>query len=141
MIKLAVDGQEGYALVLGLPRQTFVSGASMVLGDERHGPVKHASIWKARRERARCRDVGLLVGAGHELGEVIRGEERPGHRRSPAVEGPDVVKDLRLPELVVDDAVEIGVVLGEVARGVLEIPEEVSADFHAAGSAQGQAYS
>ena len=36
--------------------------------------------------------------------------------------------DLRLPERVVDDAVDVGVVLGEVAGGVLEVPEEVRAD-------------
>src|ERR1700739_4456874 len=65
---------------------------------------------------------------GHQVGQIVRGEERSWHRRSPAIEGPDVVPYLRLPELVVDDAVHVGVVLAEVARGVFEIPEEVGPD-------------
>src|ERR1700740_2282283 len=65
---------------------------------------------------------------GHQLGQVVWGEGTSWPRRSPAIEGPDVVPYLRLPELVVDDAVHVGVVLAEVARGVLEIPEEVGPD-------------
>src|SRR6266481_6013450 len=64
----------------------------------------------------------------HQLGEVVRGEKRSWHWRSPAIQRPDVVPDLGVPELVVDYAVHVGVVLAEVACGVFEVPEEVGPD-------------
>src|SRR5271166_606763 len=68
------------------------------------------------------------VRAGHQRGEVVRGQERGGRRRPPVVQASDTLPDLRLPQLIVDDAVQVGVVLGEVPRGILQVPEEVGPD-------------
>src|SRR5689334_9811039 len=54
-------------------------------------------------------------------------QEGGGRWRAPGKQSPRPLQILRGPELVVDDAVHVAVVLGEVARRVLEVPEEVRA--------------
>ena len=59
-------------------------------------------------------------------------QERRRRRRPPAVETLRALPHPGGPELVVEDAVDVGVVLREIAGGVLEVPEEVRADVVAA---------
>jgi hypothetical protein len=54
------------------------------------------------------------VRAGHECREVFGLEERGGWRRAPVVQAAHPVPDTGFPQLVIDDAVQVGVVLGEV---------------------------
>src|SRR5439155_22956265 len=64
----------------------------------------------------------------HQLGEVVGREKGRRHRRAPAVEALGAVPYARRPQLVIDDAVEVRVVLGEVAGRIPQVPEEVRAD-------------
>src|SRR5690348_8874009 len=65
------------------------------------------------------------VGAGHHGGEVVGMNERRRRGRPPGEQAPGALEVLGRPELVVDDAVHVAVVLAEVARRILEVPEEV----------------
>src|SRR4051794_3592477 len=67
----------------------------------------------------------LAVDAGHERGEVVGGEKGRRWGRTPVEQALGALKCLRGPELVVGDAVQVGVVLTEAAGRVLEVPEEV----------------
>src|SRR5712675_1650077 len=67
----------------------------------------------------------FAVDAGHEGGEVVGGEKGRRWGRTPVEQALGALKCLRGPQLVVDDAVQVGVVLTEVAGRVLEVPEEV----------------
>src|SRR6266849_1341835 len=67
----------------------------------------------------------FAVDAGHERGEVVGGEKGRRWGRTPVEQALGALKCLRGPQLVVDDAVQVVVVLTEVAGRVLEIPEEV----------------
>src|SRR5256714_3802458 len=67
----------------------------------------------------------FAVDAGHECGEVVWGEKGRRWGRTPVEQALGALKCLRGPQLVVDDAVQVGVVLTEVAGRVLEVPEEV----------------
>src|SRR5216684_1528213 len=63
--------------------------------------------------------------SGHEGGEVVGGEKGWRWRRTPVEQALGAVKGLGRPAVVVDDAIQVGVVLAEVARRILEVPEEV----------------
>ena len=52
-------------------------------------------------------------------------QERRRRWWAPGEEAARAFQVLRRPQLVIDDAVHVRVVLGEVARRILEIPEEV----------------
>src|SRR5216683_7914439 len=67
----------------------------------------------------------FAVDAGHERGEVVGGEKGRRWGRTPVEQALGALKCLRGPQLVVDDTVQVGVVLTEVAGRVLEVPEEV----------------
>src|ERR1022692_1708155 len=74
------------------------------------------------------------VRAGHHGGQVVGVQEGRWRRRAPGEEPAGSFEVLLRPQLIVDDAVQIGVVLGEVAGRVLEVPEEVRARVVAAES-------
>jgi uncharacterized protein len=61
----------------------------------------------------------------HQRGQVVGVQEGRRRGRAPGVKAAGALQVLRCPQLVIDDAVHVRVVLGEVARGVLEVPEEV----------------
>ena len=63
--------------------------------------------------------------SGHEGGEVVGGEKGRWWRRTPVEQALGALKCLGRPPVVVDDAIQVGVVLAEVAGRVLEVPEEV----------------
>src|SRR3954463_1032510 len=65
------------------------------------------------------------VDAGHERGEIVRGEKGRRWGRTPVEQALGALQCLRGPQLILDDAVQVGVVLAEVAGRVLEVPEEV----------------
>src|SRR5216684_2374917 len=67
----------------------------------------------------------FAVESGHEGGEVVGGEKGRRWRRTPVEQALGAFKCLGRPQVVVDDAVQVGVVLAEVAGRVLEVPEEV----------------
>jgi 3-methylfumaryl-CoA hydratase len=73
------------------------------------------------------RASAAAVGAGHQGGQVVRVQEGRRRGRSPGVQAPRAFQVLGGPQLVVDDAVHVAVVLAEAARRVLEVPEEVRA--------------
>src|ERR1700730_18074583 len=73
-----------------------------------------------------------VVHAGHECGEVVGCDEGGWYGWPPVVDHAHVVERFRLPGRVVEDAVEVAVVLGEVSGGVFEVPEEVGADVMSA---------
>src|SRR5437867_475070 len=61
----------------------------------------------------------FAVDAGHERGEVVGGEKGRRWGRTPVEQALGALKCLRGPQLVVDDAVQVGVVLTEDAGRVL----------------------
>src|SRR5712675_1266044 len=60
------------------------------------------------------------VRAGHQGTQVFGRQERGRRRRSPIEQAPRTRMGFRGPQLVVDDAIHVGVVLAEVARRILE---------------------
>src|SRR6266566_6918124 len=68
------------------------------------------------------------VTSGHQRGQVLGVNERRRGRRPPVVQAAGAFDDRRLPQLVIQDDVQVGVVLREVAHRVLQVPEEVGPD-------------
>src|SRR6478672_11621654 len=68
------------------------------------------------------------VASGHQRGQVLGLDERRRGRRPPVVQAAGAFHHRRLPQLVVQDDVQVGVVLREVADRVLQVPEEVGPD-------------
>ena len=80
---------------------------------------------RARGRIGRLQRASGLNGLRSSWPRGPRDAGRRGRRRAPGEQPPRPLQILRRPELVVDDAVHVAVVLGEVARRVLEVPEEV----------------
>src|SRR6516165_10095361 len=91
--------------------------------------------WLGRSPRSRSAAPGWSESAGlrprvrprHQPGEIFGMQERRRRGRTPVEQAAGPLQGLRRPQLVVDDAVHVGVVLGEVARRVLQVPEEIGA--------------
>src|ERR1700727_3894125 len=66
--------------------------------------------------RSACR-----VSAGHQRGEVFGLQEGRWWWRAPVVQGLGALEDAWCPELVVDDAIHVRVILREVSGRILEI--------------------
>src|SRR6266571_3534691 len=86
----------------------------------------------ARPMRMRPPSALGRVTSGHQRGQVLGLNERRRGRRTPVVQAAGALDDRRFPQLVVQDDVQVGVVLREVAYRVLQVPEEVGPDVVAA---------
>src|SRR6266516_4860087 len=64
----------------------------------------------------------------HQRSQVLRLQERWRRRRAPVVQAAHAFHYGWLPQLVIDNAIQIGVVLGEIAGRILQVPEEVRSD-------------
>ena len=82
--------------------------------DEFHRCLLRLTAWSRQGGEALVHFA--RVAARHQLRQVVRPDERRGRRRPPRVQRAHPLPHLRLPQLVVDDDVEVAVVLGEVAR-------------------------
>ena len=65
------------------------------------------------------------MSSGHHRGEILWGEEGRRGRLTPRLQRVRCVPHAWFPERIVDDAVHVGVVLAEIAGGILQVPEEV----------------
>src|SRR6266516_1107283 len=86
----------------------------------------------ARPMRMRPPSALGRVTSGHQRGQVLGLNERRRGRRTPVVQAAGALDDRRFPQLIVQDDVQVGVVLREVADRVLQVPEEVGPDVVAA---------
>jgi low temperature requirement protein LtrA len=94
-----------------------------------HGPHgSHGRAHEAAMLSSSPRRLPERVRVGHQRAEVLRCEERRWRWRTPAVQAARAFPHPWLPQGVVDNAVQVRVVLGEVTRRVPEIPEEVRSD-------------
>src|SRR5882757_8364531 len=72
-----------------------------------------ATACTARSRRLSTKSSAMRT--GHQRGEVFGPDVRRWRRRAPVVETAGSLHRFRLPQLLIDYLVEIGVVLGEVA--------------------------
>src|ERR1017187_1331867 len=94
----------------------------------RAGPGRRGSSPAGCAGGRRCglsRGSVCAVRAGHERGEIVGAQERRWRRGSPGVQAARALEVFGCPQLVVDDAVHVAVVLTEVARRIFQVPEEV----------------
>src|SRR2546421_12947227 len=96
----------------------FLSDTTAGFCASRADPVA-ANRWARDLRRSSCCD---------QFGDVIGEQELCGDGWSPRVQPARVVEGLRLPQLIVDDDVEVRVILGEVPGWIPDVPEIVRSD-------------
>src|SRR5580698_8024065 len=131
-VVVALAAGFGVALAKAVAAAVTGSAALRAPGWMRQPPGPMRVVATSIRSGGHGRSAGWRlagrVQARHQLGQVVRLDEGRRRRRAPGRVGGPALPYLRLPQLVLEDHVEVAVVLGEVACRVAQVPEVVGAD-------------